>query len=286
MAKSASVTDRVKLFETQRPPSVDQHTDLDREIKAAAIKREIEEARAAQKRAEEVRKREEKLQKRIMGLSTTASSSSDNNVEMQSPIESKVKPLKIPMKPKIIGPASPNSPGSGPQQQQQSAERGVPGARLRINQPAGQEIKSILRTTKSSNSLSVEEQQAKRLSIENLPSIKSKIGAYEEGKPIYEAEPPPQPKSILKDKSPRLVHSNDNAVSIYAQSATDLSDEEDQGQQIRRTPRGMLEVPNGGIKKSNSLSSNLVVDQEKKDTVMAFFGGTRWANFGLLGCIT
>ena len=69
----------------------------------------------------------------------------------------------------------------------------MPGTRLRINQPAGQEIKSILRTTNKSsgNSLSVEEQQAKRLSIENLPSIKSKVQGYEEGKPIP-AEPPLQ----------------------------------------------------------------------------------------------
>ena len=128
VAKSASVTERVRMFDTQRPPSVDQHTDLDREMRAAAIKREIEEAKAARKREEEMRKREEKLQKRIMGLAT---SSSSDNVEMQSPIESKVKPLKIPMKPKIVGPASPNSPGSGAQQQQQAAERGVPGTRLR-----------------------------------------------------------------------------------------------------------------------------------------------------------
>ena len=78
------------------------------------------------------------------------------------------------------------------------------------------------------------------------------------------------------------MHSNDNSVSIYAQSATDLSDDEEQGQQqaSRSTPRGLLEVPsNTGIKKSSS--SNLVVDQEKKDTVMAFFGGTRWAPVGI-----
>ena len=190
MAKSASVNERVKLFETQRPPSVDQNTDLDREIKAAAIKREIEEAKAAQKREEDIRKREEKLQKRIMGLST---SSSSENVEMQSPIESKVKPLKIPMKPKIIGPSSPNS---GPQQQ--NAERSAPGTRLRINQPAGQEIKSILRTNKSSgnNSLTVEEKQSNRLSIENLPSIKSKIEGYEDGRPIP-PEPPHQGRYLM-----------------------------------------------------------------------------------------
>ena len=93
-------------------------------------------------------------------------------------------------------------------------------------------------------------------------------------------------KDRNRDKSPRLVHSNDaNSVSIYAQSATDLSDDEEQiGQsQVRNTPRGMLEVPgssrgggDGGIRKSNSFTSNLAMDQEKKDTVMAFFGGTRW----------
>ena len=200
VAKSASVNERVRLFETQRPPSVDQQTDLDREIRAAAIKREIEEAKAAQKREEEQRRREDKLQKRILGLAT--SSSSDNNVEMQSPIESKVKPLKIPMKPKIVGPASPNA--QPPPQQSSDGSRGVPGTRLRINQPAGQEIKSILRTSKSSaNSLSVEEQQAKRLSIENLPSIRSKIEGYEDGNPVP-PEPPHQQgrPSVLSRVSP------------------------------------------------------------------------------------
>ena len=93
-------------------------------------------------------------------------------------------------------------------------------------------------------------------------------------------------KDRNRDKSPRLVHSNDasNSVSIYAQSATDLSDDEEQAQpHARNTPRGMLEVPgsrggDGGIRKSNSFTSNLAMDQEKKDTVMAFFGGTRWVN--------
>ena len=97
-------------------------------------------------------------------------------------------------------------------------------------------------------------------------------------------------KDRNRDKSPRLVHSNDaNSVSIYAQSATDLSDDEEQGQppHARTTPRGMLEVPSssrggggdgGGIRKSNSFTSNLAMDQEKKDTVMAFFGGTRWVD--------
>ena len=87
----------------------------------------------------------------------------------------------------------------------------------------------------------------------------------------------------MKDKSPRLVHSNDNSVSIYAQSATDLSDDEEQGQQgARSTPRGQLEVPsrgecsNNGIRKSNSFTS------EQQETVMAFFGGTRLVNFSML----
>ena len=208
VAKSASVNERVRLFETQRPPSVDQQTDLDREIRAAAIKREIEEAKAAQKREEEQRKREEKLQKRILG--GLATSSSSDNVEMQSPIESKVKPLKIPMKPKIVGPASPNAqqqPPPQPPPPPPDGSRGVPGTRLRINQPAGQEIKSILRTSKSSaNSLSVEEQQAKRLSIENLPSIRSKIEGYEDGNPVP-PEPPHQQgrPSVLSRNSPSKI---------------------------------------------------------------------------------
>ena len=249
-------------------------TDHDRDLKAAAIRKEIEEAKAAQHEENIQRKREGKQQV-----------SSPENVEMQSPIESKVKPLKIPMKSKIIrqssspgAPGSPKSPGGG------NAERGVPGTRLRINQPPGQEIKSILRTNKSS-AITSEEQQQKRLSIENLPSVKSKIETYLQAATVEEKPEPSagnsgQPKSILvkgANKSPRLLHANEAApVSIYATSATDMSEEEESaGPKMK----GMLEVPSQddpamvGLRKSRSFSST--VDKEKQDTVMAFFGGTR-----------
>ncbi len=52
----------------------------------------------------------------------------------------------------------------------------VPGTKLRINQPAGQEIKSILKNkTEQQHS---EEKDERRLSVENLPSVKSKIENY------------------------------------------------------------------------------------------------------------
>jgi hypothetical protein len=250
-------------------------------MKAAAIRREIEEAKAAQKEEQEHRKRAENRQQLMV--------SPPENVQMQSPIESKVKPLKIPMKSKMIrqssSPAAPVSPGSS------SVEpRGVPGARLRINQPAGQEIKSILRTNKSS---SMDEQQQKRLSIENLPSVKSKIETYLQAATVEEKTTSTAStttaaaahKSILvngSQKTPRLLHLNDSAataVSIYAQSATDMSEEEESGA-MGPMRKGMLEVPNEeesmlGLRKSRSFTSTAPVDKEKQDTVMAFFGGTR-----------
>ncbi len=275
----------MKLFESQRPPSIDQPmTDYDRDQKAAAIRREIEEAKAAQKEEEEIRKREEKYHHHQQ-----QQLSSPENVEMQSPVESKVKPLKIPMKSKLV--SSGNSPGS-----EGDSSRGVPGTRLRINQPAGQEIKSILRTSKA-NSLSVEEQQQKRLSIENLPSVKSKIETYLEAAadrpPPQQAEQPStpstMPKSILvknSNKAPRLLHGNEGtpagAVSIYATSATDMSEEEESATAPR--VKGMLEVPNQddasttGLRKSRSFTSTTPVAKDKQDTVMAFFGGTRYRN--------
>merc|ERR1712106_25285 len=75
LAKVGSVTDRVELF-TNMKHKEPVHVDPDE--KAEAIRREIEEARA---RAQET--------------------VSDTEIEFQAPIESKVKPLKIPMKPKF-----------------------------------------------------------------------------------------------------------------------------------------------------------------------------------------
>merc|ERR1719495_901006 len=75
LAKVGSVTDRVALFSNMKhkePPKVDP------DEKAEAIRREIEQAKA-------------QAQETV----------SDTEIEFQAPIESKVKPLKIPMKPKI-----------------------------------------------------------------------------------------------------------------------------------------------------------------------------------------
>ncbi len=74
------------------------------------------------------------------------------------------------------------------QQQPSSSSSSQPGARLRINQPAGQEIKSILKNRsvaqpEHQHSLEfhhddAEDRDERRLSMENLPSVKSKIETY------------------------------------------------------------------------------------------------------------
>ncbi len=74
------------------------------------------------------------------------------------------------------------------QQQSSSSSSSQPGARLRINQPAGQEIKSILKNRsvaqpEHQHSLEfhhddAEDRDERRLSMENLPSVKSKIETY------------------------------------------------------------------------------------------------------------
>ena len=73
-----SVNDRISLF-SDMMTSHRQQPQADPDQKQEAIRREIEEARAAHEAQETV---------------------SDTEIEFQPPIESKVKPLKIPMKPK------------------------------------------------------------------------------------------------------------------------------------------------------------------------------------------
>ena len=87
LAKVGSVTDRISLFSNMMEPH--HRPAPDNSQKAEAIRREIEEAKAA----------------RAAEAQLTVS---DTEIEFQAPIESKVKPLKIPMKPKIL-----NSPGGG-----------------------------------------------------------------------------------------------------------------------------------------------------------------------------
>ena len=200
LAKVGSVTDRVALFhrlKDQEPEAVDP------EEKAEAIRLEIANARA-QALAEK-----------------SKASDSDTEIEFQEPIESKVKPLKIPMKQKVVEKPQPGSPGNS----------------LRINS--------------SSQDLSKRE---RRPSIEDLPSVKAKISNYvtaaEEVKSIPKNEEEGvRPKPILKNdkersgsprkttKAPRRLSSHylapDQSIQIYAQSATDVSATEDESEMSR-----------------------------------------------------
>jgi len=280
------------LFDTQNIYVNDEsYEEKTREQKAEAIRREILLLKAQNKEEEE---------------------SNLSNVEIQSPVESKVKPLKIPMKPKMV---------DGGKQHQ----RGVPGATLRINQPPGlqtspqpPEVKSILRSSRSternpvqidnnsnndSNSSSVSTQR--RGSFENIGSVKSRIETYlnatEEElqqQQLQQQVVVPQPtgqhlKSILvnsdkgKKKTPKLVHGGDN-LKIYAQSATDYSEDDDEIASRNRTMEShLLQIPelperqfNLGVRKSKSFASTVgqyecALDEkeasEKKKTMMAFF---------------
>ena len=285
MAKTSSVSDRIKIFNTQRPVQPPNEQDL--EAKAEAIRKEIEEAKTLQ-------------QEQVI---------TDGNVEIQTPIESKVKPLKIPMKPKLVKSSDVSAA--------RERDRGVPGSKLRINQPPGQEhkseIRSILRKSSSTtrddsfddpNDMTTEQ---KRLSIENLPSVKTKIESYLQVATSELAEDAAQgkitqqqqkPKSILVNKSlhktasldrkkaPKLLH-NTQALQIYAQSATDYSElEEDDDHQRYPHHQGsrenLLQVPSPdafqGLRKSKSFAGQFecTLDQaeidEKQKTMLSFFG--------------
>jgi hypothetical protein len=249
VAKTCSVNDRIKLFDTQNvyegDASVDERT---REQKAEAIRREILELKS------------QNNDEKSMG----------SDVEIQSPIESKVKPLKIPMKPKMV------DGGKQP--------RGVPGATLRINQPPGiqtspqpSEVKSILRSSRSternpmsviSNNNTDDTSQQRRGSLEHIGSVKSRIESYlsateeelqqqqqqqQQSNNNLSVQPSSsmsqQLKSILvnsekaKKRSPKLVDSG-NCFQIYTQSATDYSeDDEELALRNRQMESHLLQIP-------------------------------------------
>ena len=239
------MNDRIKLFDTQN--IYDGDADIDertREQKAEAIRREILELKSQNKDEKSI----------------------GSDVEIQSPIESKVKPLKIPMKPKMV---------DGGKQQ-----RGVPGATLRINQPPGiqtspqpPEVKSILRSSRSSernpipvmNNNNFDTSQQRRGSMENIGSVKSRIESYlsvteeelQQQQQQQNTSQSVQPissmgqqlKSILvnsergKKKSPKLIESG-NSFQIYTQSATDYSeDDEELALRNRQMESHLLQIP-------------------------------------------
>lgn len=130
LAKVGSVNDRISLFSSLMA-SHHHQPQADPDQKQEAIRREIEEAKAAHEAQETV---------------------SDTEIEFQPPIESKVKPLKIPMKPKMMNNSTTAS----------NRTSSSPGVGLRINQ-------SILNETPKKD---------RRPSIEDMPSVKSKIQNY------------------------------------------------------------------------------------------------------------
>ena len=230
LAKVGSVNDRIALFSNMMTTHKQQPVSNPDE-KAEAIRREIEEAKAAHDAHETV---------------------SDTEIEFQAPIESKVKPLKIPMKPKIM-----NSPGP----------KGGSGG-LRINQ----------------SNMSESPKKDRRPSIEDLPSVKSKIQNYisaasEEltgdlsNDKKETIQPQVTPKPILrktsinqeqqltpilkrremvkerskspKKKAPKPVGdqflSPHQDFKIYTQSATDMSATEDESERSARSQRKSLQ---------------------------------------------
>ena len=258
LAKSGSVNDRITLFSNMVNTST---PTMDPDEKAENIRREIEEARA-----------------------NAQETVSDTEIEFQEPIESKVKPLKIPMKPKILGNADVQNDNS-----------------LRINQSRHDVTKE------------------RRPSIEELPSLKSKLNSYkaateETSKPLT---PDQKIKPILvkknekersrspRKKTPKLVSDHYLSPSqapfqIYAQSATDMSATEDEFEAeknrkisvptqfntrdpgpgfLRVPPRAVAEAAKIGLMKSKSFASpgqfECSLDNDsistKKMTMLSFF---------------
>ena len=223
-----------------------------REEKAEAIRREILEAKAlAKKQAEE---------EAIIAQNEEVENSDNREVKILSPVESKVKPLKMSIKPNIGV--------SEDTVTQNQNSLGVPGSELRINKSSttksgepgsGRVGRSSQRrcvnfdnVVKRSKSCGGEEKEAKRTSLdmENIASVKSRIETYltsaaqvapptiveQSPKPIVNPIPVKQPKSILVNRSesmsgrvqkiPKLIHNgegNSKNLKIYAQSATDIS---------------------------------------------------------------
>ena len=258
-AKSCSVQERIKLFDNQRPFEEPIYTS--REEKALAIRREILEAKAKGDHSSET------------------GDTSCSEIQIQSPVEVKVKPLRIPMKPKLL---------ESETMDKVKESRSEPGSKLRINQPATsktQEIKSILRT---STSLDRSRKESAELSV---PSTRTSSA---------EPKSDVKPKSILvKKKNPKLLHdqaphnSTSQVPSIYAQSATDISAGEDEDSELRRkssipltinTKAQFLDIPRemSGIRKSKSFASSGQYESHvneseisaKQRTIMAYFDAT------------
>ena len=263
LAKGRSIKDRVSLFDNLKDLEPEP---VDPDAKAEAIRMEIVNARA-QARAE------------------SQESVSDGEIELKSPIESKVKPIS--RKPSMSEKGKPASSGNT----------------LRINQ-----------TPQDSP------RRERRPSIEDLPSVRTKIKSYIDTTADEMREDSAKPKPILKSekersrsprkstKAPKLLGdhflSPNQSVQIYAQSATDLSATEDEGETSRREPPTkklsvvladqpepgpiLLQVPpkpsaeaRPGIMKSKSFASSSSTGQfecsidessGKKMQMMAFFG--------------
>ena len=243
LAKTCSVSDRVRLFNTQKPETPLKSED-ERERRAEMIRREIEDAKREKEKGSE--------------------ESSRSNVAHNA--------------------------------------AGNPGSKLRINQPPGSEhkseIRSILRNNKMSRSED-NETESNRLSLENLPSVKSKIETYLQQAEAPKVEPSnagaaEAPKSILvkrtasldRKKIPKLLHSvesNNGAprLQIYAQSATEDDEETKPSQlQSQSSNPALLSVSSpsaAGLRKSKSFAGQFECDieaskiDEKQRTMLAFF---------------
>ena len=262
LAKVGSIKDRVSLFDNLKDLEPEP---VDPEKKAEAIRLEIVNARAQAQRAQ------------------SQESVSDTEIEIQAPIESKVKPVKISRKPSLS----------------EKTQSGNSNNTLRINQSSQDSPR-----------------RERRPSIEDLPSVRTKIKSYidtttdelrEEGKPrpILKSEKERSRSPRKSTKAPKLLGdhflSPNQSVQIYAQSATDLSATEDESEISRKEPVKklsvalaeqpepgpvLLQVPpkpsaeaRPGIMKSKSFASSsgqyeCSIDESsgKKMQMMAFFG--------------
>merc|ERR1719273_2257857 len=160
---------------------------------------------------------------RAQARAESQESVSDGEIGLKSPIESKVKPIS--RKPSMSEKGKPASSGNT----------------LRINQ-----------TPQDSP------RRERRPSIEDLPSVRTKIKSYIDTTADEMREDSAKPKPILKSekersrsprkstKAPKLLGdhflSPNQSVQIYAQSATDLSATEDESEISRKDPVKKLSV--------------------------------------------
>ncbi len=309
VAKACTVQQKIKLFNEQEVHEVNDTRD--REERAEAIRREILEAKESDKKQ-------------------ASGTGSGSDIQIQSPVEVKVKPLKIPMKPKLIGDGAGTGSGSGAPPTGSSVPGST--LRINQPSGGKQpEVKSILRTSRSTerggargrsayHTDTEADKQIRRSSMEtiNVGSVKGKITEYlqtaeqkdEPASSLAKGRSSPEfkPKSILvkkgrersRNKTPKLIHSNsmketttNQHPNIYAQSATDISDEEslrlrkkssvgsgsNQNGQFLTVPEEKEKPEKHGLRKSKSFATPgqfecALSDQEVNDkqrTIMAFF---------------